>query len=156
MAKGGQLLRVRAKFLGNLRLTEVSVTAPVLFKYLDDFVCKRGLAFQKVIGFGSDGAGIITGLTNGVATQMTNKNPFCNAVHCIANRLNLVSSQAVDVPYLKILQKAFTEIFRYFHCSSSHSNALKAIQKVLELPEVKMKEVYEVRWLAFYNRECIR
>ena len=70
----------------------------------------------------------------------------------MAHRLNLVTSQAADsVPYLKTMQKTMTSLFKFFKQSSARVNALTAMQKVMELPEIKLKEVYDVRWLAFKN-----
>ena len=44
-----------------------------------------------------------------------------------------------------------TDLFYHFKKSSARINSLKAIQTVLELPQVKVKEVHEIRWLAFYS-----
>ena len=78
--------------------------------------------------------------------------PHVVGIHCLAHRLNLASSQAADeVPYLKSVQSTLTDLFRYFHQSTVRTSNLQAIQKVLQLPEVSLKEVYEVRWLAFYS-----
>ena len=74
------------------------------------------------------------------------------SIHCLAHRLNLASSQAADeVPFLKKFQSTLTDLFRYFHQSTVRTSSLQAIQKVLDLPDIKIKEVYEVRWLAFYS-----
>ena len=145
-------MNVTTTFLGNLGLKDPSVTADKLFSYMKTFIEKRGISLSSVMGFGSDGASIMTGCKNGVATQVKRGSPFCISIHCMAHRLNLASSQAADsVPYLKALQQVFTDLFRYFHQSSCRTGELAAIQAILELPEVKLKEVYEIRWIAFYS-----
>ncbi len=91
-----------------------------------------------------------SGRKTGVATQLQKENPFCVAIHCMAHRLNLASSQAADaVPYLVRYQETLTDLYKYFHKSTARIEALSAIQRVLEMEEVKIKEVQEVRWIAF-------
>ena len=63
---------------------------------------EKGVSVDKVIGFGSDGASIMTGKKNGVATRFKKVAPHMIAVHCMAHWLNLCSSKSADsVPYLK-------------------------------------------------------
>ena len=82
----------------------------------------------------------IVGSVTGVATQVKAESPFCIAIHCMAHRLNLASSQAAEsVPYLQVFQKTLTELYRYFHQSTARSSGLAAIQRVLELPEIKIE-----------------
>ena len=140
-------------YLGNLRLSHVSVTADVIYTSLKDFIEAKGLQLSKVIGFGSDGASIMTGSKTGVATRLKQQSLHCISVHCMAHRLNLCSAKAAgDVPYLKdTFQKVLTDMYYYFSKSASRTEELKEIQKVLDSPVVKMKEVHEIRWMSFYN-----
>ena len=45
---------------------------------------------KQLVGFGSDGAPVMTGRLNGVAKQLQDKFPAIISVHCIAHRLALV------------------------------------------------------------------
>ena len=52
-------------FLGNISLQEISVTAEVFYNSLKDFMERQGINPQKIVGFGSDRASIMTGKKNG-------------------------------------------------------------------------------------------
>ena len=128
-------MKVETRFLGNLGIADAHVNADKVFSMVKEFLLKRGIDVSQVIGFGSDGAGIMTGCKTGVATRMKAESPHCIAIHCMAHRLNLASSQAAEsVPYLKEYQQTLTDLFRYFHQSTARSASLQAMQKVLELP----------------------
>ena len=82
---------------------------------------------NKIIGFGSDGAAIMTGSRNGVATRMKELSPHCIAVHCMAHQFNLCFSKAADnVSYLKnVFQDVLKSLFYYFSKSTSRTLELK-------------------------------
>jgi hypothetical protein len=71
----------------------------------------------------------------------------------MAHRLNLCSSKAAEeVAFLnETFQNVLKELFRYFKKSSSRTAELKQIQNVLDSDEYSMKEVHEIRWMAFYS-----
>jgi len=140
-------------FLGNISIEDPKSTADILFKFLTDFLVSKGIPLSKVLGFGSDGASVMVGKQNGVATKVKEYSPHCINIHCVAHRLNLCTSQASqDIPYLKdTFEKTFTDLFYYFHQSSKRAGELTEIQKILNSPELKIKEVHEIRWLAFYD-----
>ena len=53
---------VKTQFLANLKLVEVSVTSQVLFNEVTKYIATRSINLDKIIGFGSDGASIMTGV----------------------------------------------------------------------------------------------
>ena len=110
------------------------------------------MPLSKVMGFGSDGAKAMTGTKEGVTGHLLRVNPMLLNYHCIAHRLALVSSQAVDsVPYLKEYQDILTGLFYFFKGSANRNEKLKDIQSLLDEPTLKVKEVHEVRWLSIYK-----
>ena len=71
--------------------------------------------------------------------------------HCIAHRLALVTSQAANaVPYLVDYQNTLTGIFYFFKASANRVAKLSDIQDMLDEPNLKIKEVHDVRWLSTY------
>ena len=85
---------------------------------------------SKVLGLGTDGAKVMTGTGKGLTGYMLRDNPMLLHYHCIAHRLALVTSQAANaVPYLVDYQNT---------------------QDMLDEPNLKIKEVHEVRWLSTY------
>ncbi|KAJ8300227.1 hypothetical protein KUTeg_021746 [Tegillarca granosa] len=98
-------------FVGNVTVEGSSCTAEVLFNYIINFLSEKKIDISKVIGFGSDGAYVMTGCKSGVATRFREKCPHLISIHCMAHRLNLSNREA----------------------------ELKQIQKILESPELKVK-----------------
>jgi hypothetical protein len=142
-------------FLGNITIDDPKSTAEVLFTSLEQFLNKNGLPFSKLMAFGSDGAAVMTGKKNGVATTIREKSPHCINIHCLAHKFNLATSQASRfVPYLKDqFEKGLTDLFYYFGGSKSGNRKceLEQIQRVLQMDVVKIKEVHEIRWIASYE-----
>jgi hypothetical protein len=138
--------------LGNIEITDISCTAEVIFNKLKDFLSKRSIQTATIVGFGSDGASIMTGSKNGVATRLKRDSPFLISVHCMAHRLNLVTEKAAkEEPFTNSFQKMLSDIFYYFKKSTARILQLKQIQEILDLPEIRMKEVHEIRWISFYK-----
>ena len=111
-------------FLSNIKIPESSVTAYVVTAHLNSKLEEFKVDVKKVYGFGSDGASLMTGCKNGVATQVKGKNPLMVTICCMAHRLNLASAQAAEsVPYLKdVFQKTMTDIYYYFSKSSARTS----------------------------------
>ena len=104
------------------------------------------------MGLGTDSAAAMVGHDKGLAGRMKRINPMLMNVGCIAHRLALCSSQAADkVAFLKDYQTTLTSLYTYFKHSSVRCEKLRAMQQVLQEDQIKVKEVYEVRWLAFYS-----
>ena len=52
------------------------------------------------------------------------------------------------------LESAISLIYNYFGRSSSRQFKLKSWQAFMEMPEVKMKRIFDIRWLSL--RGCIK
>ena len=81
-------------FLANLTRDDPKSTADVLFGRLEQYLMDNGLSLKSVVGFGSDGASVMTGKHNGVASKLKLANPHCINIHCMAHKFNLATSQA--------------------------------------------------------------
>ncbi len=145
-------LQQETHFLGNVPFTESSATAEVIFAKLRSHLEARGLEMGHIYAFGSDGASTMVGRNTGVATRLRELSPHLINVHCLAHRLALCTENAANyVPFIKAFQQTLTDLFYYFKKSANRTAALAGIQKVLDSEQVKLKEVHEVRWFAFYD-----
>lgn len=107
---------------------------------------------SKVRGLGSDGASVTTGHGKGVAGMMKIENPGMVKVHCIAHTLALCTRQtAQGVTALDAFQQALTSIYYYFKYSPKKAARMAEVNAILDLPQLKYKEVHRVRWLSFYS-----
>lgn len=61
-----------------------------------DEMSKHNIANHKLIGFGSDGATVMSGSDKGVKGRLMETNPHLIHVHCMAHCLALCTSQAAD------------------------------------------------------------
>ena len=80
--------------------------------YLDD----KSIPMSRLVGFGSDGASVMTGRHSGVATRIKNRQPIVTSIHCVAHRLALAASQAGE--RVKFVQDTFKPTLRqlfYFY-----------------------------------------
>ena len=116
-----------------------------ILAYLEE----AGIPLSTITGFGSDGANVMVGSINGVATRLKRLNPQLLSIHCINHRLALGTSQAAtSVPYLLCFEEIVTSIYKFYHYSATRQSGLAEIQSVLGDPLLKFKEPKAVRWLS--------
>ena len=107
------------------------------------------LDLQKLCGLGSDGASVMLDVCGGVSTLVKQQTPFLVANHCIAHRLALACGQAAnEIPYLKRFKDILDQLYRYYENSAVRTAGLRAIQKVLNDPHLKLTQAKDVRWLS--------
>lgn len=133
-----------SQFLGLISLE--SSNADGIFEKLSAVLKDYGLEWEKLVGFGSDGASVVSGRNNSVWTRIKSKSPEAIHLTCICHSLNLVAEVAFnELPsrlsaLLKMVPKWFknsfkrkeqyNELFRAFEsCSSTEikSNPFNSI-----------------------------
>ncbi|KAJ8028975.1 hypothetical protein HOLleu_28247 [Holothuria leucospilota] len=131
-------------------LTEMQkCNAASIKKAIRDQLNIRGLSYENVIGFGSDGASVMTGSISGVEARLKAANPKIQSVHCSAHRLNLASSQAADsIPYLQRYQRIVRSIYNMTSHSSQKKQAVQLCQQLLQDPKLQFKCIHDIRWLS--------
>ena len=140
--------------LKNICISDPKSDAKVLYDSLFKYLVDEEIDIGKLKGFGSDGAAVMVGKRSGVATRLKEVSPHCVNIHCMAHRFNLCTSQASkNVTYVKEFEKILTDLFYYFGGSKSGNRKceLEEIQKILDDPQVKMKQCHEIRWIACYE-----
>jgi len=106
----------------------------------------KGLDITKMVVIGTDGASVMTGKTGDVVKLLQGHSASLIGVHNAAHRTALATSQAAKlVPHMAEYARTIAIIFRYFNNSALRSNRLRAIQSLLNLPELKLAEVHSVR-----------
>ena len=113
-------------------------------------VCSQsGISLNKVLGFGSDGASVMTGCRSGVAVRLRGHNPEIISIHCGAHRLALASSQAAHaIVYLKRFDDHLNTLFYHFAKSAVREAALHKVQSMMEEPVLCLKKAAFTRWLS--------
>ena len=107
------------------------------------------LDLNKFCGLGSDGASVMLGVRGGVSALLKQHVPFLVSNHCIAHRLALACGQAAnEIAYLKRFKDLLDQLYRYYEKSPVRMAGLKAIQEVLNDPQLKLTQAKDVRWLS--------
>ncbi|MCG8623277.1 MAG: hypothetical protein MJE68_14955, partial [Proteobacteria bacterium] len=116
-----------------------------ILSYLDS----KELGSRCLRGSGSDGANVMVGRINGVASSLKRKFPKLNSIHCANHRLALAAAHAADnITYLKKIKVALRSLFQFYQKSAVRTAGLVAIQEILNDPIIKLKEAKDVRWLS--------
>ena len=104
---------------------------------------------QKLVGFGSDGASVMTGRENGVSAKLKELRPELQAVHCFAHRLELAYKDTVKNETLhKKLETLLTGLYTFYHKSPLNRSMLKRTFKTInEAPRFPTR-ISGVRWVA--------
>ncbi|WAR21374.1 ZN862-like protein, partial [Mya arenaria] len=137
-------------FLTDLRIT--SATGEGIFNAIKEHLAGRNIALARVSGLGTDGASVMTGKKKGLTGRFLEHNPHLLNTHCSAHRLALCSEQAAEkIPAMKYYQQILESIFYYFKKSPDRCDKMQAVQKLLNDPCLKYREVHQVSWLSFYE-----
>lgn len=143
-------LKPSTHFVTNLHCPDVSGEgiANSIIKTMSQF----GVPAHKIMGFGSDGANVMTGRKKGATGMLLRHNPHMINVHCMAHRLALCTSQAADaVPDMKSYHETVTSLYYYFKLAPARVARFSEIQQLLDGQELRVREVHGVRWLSFFG-----
>ena len=88
---------------------------------------------------GFDGAATFSGDKTGVQRRLKELSPHALFVQCCCHVLQLASVQAANAtPGIKHVYTTLVTLRKFFHYSSKHAESSKEIQKILDLPELKL------------------
>ena len=143
-------LKPSTHFLTDVHLEDS--TGAGIFKAISQELKKRKIPVTKVCGLGTDGASVMMGRGKGLLGQFLRVNPSIASTHCSAHRVALVSEQAAEkVKAIKDFKDTVVSIYYHFKMSPTKVAALAEVQKVLDEPQLRYREVHQVRWLSFYS-----
>ncbi|XP_053392615.1 zinc finger protein 862-like [Mercenaria mercenaria] len=113
-------------------------------------ITSLGLDLTKCVSLATDGASVMTGKKTGVGVQLKSKFcPFLTQTHCIAHRFNLAITDAIkNNDTMKKLREMFQSLYNFMSSSTKWINTLKAMQDLLNEPEISIKEPHSIRWLG--------
>ena len=135
-------------FLGIVELTNgcAETIEEALMTNLD----KCSIPLSRLVGFGSDGASVMTGKHSGVAARIKAKQPILTSSHCIAHHLALATGQVGDkVKFISgTFKPTLKQHFYFYENSPVRLRGLEAIEELLQTPELKLKKTLDTRWLS--------
>ena len=105
-----------------------------IYSVVLDWLKKKDLKCNKLVGMSFDGAAIFAGKKSGVQARLKKHAPHSLFVHCHCHKLQLACVQSAN----KHVYTTLTTLWKFFHYSPKRCPHLKEIQKVLDLPELKI------------------
>ncbi|CAB4479250.1 unnamed protein product [Rhizophagus irregularis] len=140
---------IKVKYIKLLHLN--GKDAETIFLAIFSLFESKGLE-KKIMSFSSDGASVMLGRNNGVAAKLANKNPYLFVSHCIAHRLALACNSAQKrVTFCKYIENLIKETYNFFSNSEKRVETLRNFQTILDHPTLKIKNIFEIRWLSWYE-----
>ena len=124
--------------------------AESIYSALVEYCREKNIQLGRLIGMGFDRAATFSGDKTGVQRKLRELSPHALFVHCRCHVLQQASVQAANAtPSVK--HTTLMMLWKFFHYSPKRAESLKEIQKVLDLPELKIVKQSVTRWLA---HEC--
>jgi len=136
---------VVVRVLGVVALT--GGDADSVYAALASLLAGLDLKSAVLVGFGSDGASVMLGKNNGVATKVVRDHPLAIQSHCPAHRLDLAFSDAesgVEEELLGVLRS----VYGYFNRSHPRQAQLHAWITTLGCPRRGLVHGSHTRWLS--------
>ena len=124
-----------------------------IYTALVECLKEKYLQVSNIVGTGFDGASTLSEKKTGVQTRNKKIAPYASFVHCHCHLLQLACVQAANatngIKYVYVTLISLWMFFRY-----SPKRALRMVQQVLDLPELKIAKPSDTRWLA--HEWCVR
>ena len=115
---------LKIEFCANIDV--INGTAETIYTAITDWLASVGVNINKVSGFGSDGAAVMTGKRTGVGVRLQQINLRIIHIWCTAHRVALVSYWASKrVPYLQKVQEILVNIYNFYEYSAPRYNKIR-------------------------------
>ncbi len=132
-----------------------STDADAITAAITAYISEKNLDYQKLVGQGYDGAATFSGSKSGVQRRIRVHAAHALYIHCSCHRLQLASIQAAEsVDTIKKMFGTMESLWKLFYYSPKKAEALKDVQNILGLPELKVVKPSSTRWLS--HERCIR
>ena len=126
--------------------------AESIYSALVEYCMEKNIQLGRLIGMGFDGAATLSGNKTEVQRTLKNLSPHALVPTVTVMSFNwLLCKLASATPGIKLVCTTLMTLWKFFHYSPKRAESLKEIQKVLDLPELKIVKPSDTRWLA---HEC--
>ena len=134
-----------------LKATDATTIYFAIINYFKD----KQIHISKLVGMGFDGASTFSGKHNGVQSLLKKHSPHAVFVHCHCHLLQLACVQAAnDTSGIKHVYVTLTTLWKFFHYSPKRAECLKEVQRVPDLPKLKIIKPSDTHWLA--HERCVK
>ena len=127
-------------------------SALTIYTAICDRLKEWNIHLNKLVGFASDGASVMTGCQSGVAMRLRVDVPHMIDIHCVAHRLALATTKATESTLeVKQFETVIKDVYNYFGHSTTRRVELQLWQSVYDDPVITIKGFSSTRWLSVYN-----
>ena len=120
---------------------------------LVEYSREKNFQLGRLIGIGFDGAAIFSGDKTGVQGRLKEFSPHALFVHWLScPSTGFKASNAT--PGIKHVYTTLMTLWKFFHYSPKRAKSINEIQKVVDLPELKIVKPSDTRWLA--HEYCVK
>ena len=121
--------------------------------FLDELGLQGNEWREKIVGMGTDGAAVMTGVRSGVVTRVKADVPHLISVHCVAHRLELgIKDSLKQVAYLAKIDDFLLSIYKFYSYSPLNWQNLKETGIPLNVKVLKPVNVKGTRWIPHHER----
>ncbi|XP_006813844.1 uncharacterized protein C17orf113-like [Saccoglossus kowalevskii] len=139
--------KIQIEFAANISIHDGK--ADTVYNCIVEWLQEIGYNINKVSGFGSDGASVMTGRLTGVGVRLKALNPKIVHIWCAAHRLALVSYWASKrIPYLHSINEILIAIYNFYNYSAPRYVKIKELQALLGKKVKRFKRPSQIRWLS--------
>lgn len=108
---------------------------------------------EKLVGFASDGAAVMLGCRDGVATKLKRDKPKLVVVHCTAHRLELAfKDMTTEIEYYKKVSRLMKDLYDFYYRSPLNRSMLQRAAQATDVPFLVPTRVGGTRWVAHTDR----
>ncbi|XP_069092819.1 E3 SUMO-protein ligase KIAA1586-like [Pleurodeles waltl] len=130
-------------------VTLSACNAEAITTAVKDFYTANKLDLIKMVMFRSDGASLMLGKNNGVATHLKQSIPHLVEQHCVAHREDLgVDDAWKKVQMIREMETLLRTVYTVFSRSPLRKSKLDEIALVTECEAVCFRPLKEVQWLS--------
>ena len=133
--------------------------AQALEQAIKEFYNEHQIDINRLVMLTSDGASVMLGRWNGLATLLKRTIPHLSEQHCVAHREHLaLTASWKNNCLLKNIEVLFPTIYTFFSQSFHKTAALAELVSVNEVDVLSFRPIQQVRWLLrhFAIRAFIR
>ena len=121
-------LQVRDDFVQFIEC-DTGITGRALAEKMTSFIEAHGLDLHKLRGQGYDGAGNMSGKTNGAAAIISSDYPLAMYLHCASHTLNLAVVKSLDVQCVRNMIGIANKVSIFSSLIPSGEESLKKLSK---------------------------
>nr|XP_006814993.1 PREDICTED: zinc finger protein 862-like [Saccoglossus kowalevskii] len=106
----------------------VTLNASTIARHVAEYIERKQLSADQLVGIGTDGAAVMTGENNGVVKKLQDLATTAIGIHCSGHCLQLASCQVANtVQFVKKFNTILRQLYDYYDNSAVHMAGLYAV-----------------------------